>query len=341
MFRVMLVDDEPLALMGLKCILDWEEYGLEVCAACTSSEEALAEARKLRPDALFTDIYMPGMSGMELYTAMRQEGIRVELVIVSAYSDFEVARSAIDNGALSYLLKPLQEEDVKAVALRLREKLLQRGGDARIIFRMDSEEEQAVAAAALARNPLGEVMRVVAGDPEALARLGETQPNLPIYVHDVDETLLLVSCDSEALLEGCFASPAFSSPNQLGEMTRRAIAAYQGQFFYTQDRRIADIQYYIASHFAEELSLGSISAKFFLSPSYLSNCFKKHTGQNLVSFINHVRLHNACILLSRTNTPLKALALSAGFNDYSYFNKLFRAAFGTSPEQYRKEHSLP
>ena len=66
MLRVMLVDDEPLALEGLRLLIDWHAEGFSVCSECASASEALAALRKAKPDVIVTDIRMPGMDGLHL-----------------------------------------------------------------------------------------------------------------------------------------------------------------------------------------------------------------------------------------------------------------------------------
>jgi len=123
MYSIILVDDELWALNGLKNIIPWENYGFEIKELCSSAEAALSAIRIHKPDAVFTDIRMPGMSGDEFINMVRSEGIETELVIVSAYRDFNVARQAISQGVLYYLTKPLDKNEVVNVVCTLKEKL--------------------------------------------------------------------------------------------------------------------------------------------------------------------------------------------------------------------------
>ncbi|MFQ7482265.1 MAG: response regulator [Ruminococcus sp.] len=63
--------------------------------------------RQLKPDVVITDIRMPGMNGMDLIRHVRRAD-SVEFVIISGYSEFEYARSAIQYGVSDYLLKPIK-----------------------------------------------------------------------------------------------------------------------------------------------------------------------------------------------------------------------------------------
>jgi two-component system, response regulator YesN len=126
MLRVMLVDDEPLALEGLKLLIDWQAEGFLVCGECKSAAEALALLPQVKPDLIVTDIRMPGLSGLELLNAARQAGFDGQSVIVSGYSDFYYAKKALKLGVAGYLLKPIEPADASAVLSHVRRKLVDR-----------------------------------------------------------------------------------------------------------------------------------------------------------------------------------------------------------------------
>lgn len=78
-----------------------------------------------KPDIVITDIRMPGLNGVELMRKARENGIKVDFILVSGYRDFEYARSAVQLGALDYLLKPINREELNRVlekAWKLRER---------------------------------------------------------------------------------------------------------------------------------------------------------------------------------------------------------------------------
>ena len=105
-------------------IIDWEAAGFTVVARCGCGREALLAARRLSAGMPSSaDIRMPDMSGIELMRQIRAIPVPAECIVVSAYSDFEVARQAIRLSAVHYLLKPLVEADVREAAAMLRRKL--------------------------------------------------------------------------------------------------------------------------------------------------------------------------------------------------------------------------
>ncbi|MEK0315206.1 response regulator transcription factor [Cohnella sp. 56] len=119
MFKVLLVDDEQWALMGLKSSLAWERAGLTVVCETTNSVAALETIERLKPDVVFSDIRMPVYSGLDLMRICRERGITSEFIIVSGYAEFEYAKSALKYGAFDYLLKPINEDELQKLASKL------------------------------------------------------------------------------------------------------------------------------------------------------------------------------------------------------------------------------
>ncbi len=124
MHRVMLVDDEPLALEGLALLIDWKREGFEICARCHCGKEALSKIQEAQPHLIVTDIKMQDISGLELISAARKSGYEGAFIIVSGYGDFEYARKAMNLGVAGYLLKPLDAKEAGEVLEHIRKDLI-------------------------------------------------------------------------------------------------------------------------------------------------------------------------------------------------------------------------
>lgn len=119
MYKILLVDDEPWALVGMRKIFNWNDMGYKIIGETTDSEEACEMICKGNPDVVFTDIRMPGLSGIELIKKVRAKGMDTVFVIVSGFAEFSYAQEALREGAFDYLLKPLQSQEIKRVSERL------------------------------------------------------------------------------------------------------------------------------------------------------------------------------------------------------------------------------
>lgn len=106
MYKVVIVDDEPLIAEGLKKIVDWDGYNCVVAGTASSGKEGLELVREQKPDILFTDIRMPGMDGLTMVAALRSEYENLQVIILTGYRDFEYARQALTLGVHRFLVKP-------------------------------------------------------------------------------------------------------------------------------------------------------------------------------------------------------------------------------------------
>ena len=96
LLKVLLVDDEPFILQGLKILIDWEQEGFEVVKTAADGAEALEYLRGQQVDLIIADIKMPVVTGLDLLEKIRLEKISdAHFVILSGYADFEYARRAI------------------------------------------------------------------------------------------------------------------------------------------------------------------------------------------------------------------------------------------------------
>lgn len=75
MLKVLLVDDEPFILQGLKLLVDWEKEGFRIARTAANGMEALAFLKKEKVDLVIADIKMPQMTGLELLEHIRKEKI--------------------------------------------------------------------------------------------------------------------------------------------------------------------------------------------------------------------------------------------------------------------------
>lgn len=116
MIKCLIIDDEPLALQQLEGYIKKIPY-LELAASCQSVSEALDIIKNDSIDAVFTDINMPDMNGLDFVRAIHDTGENPLIIFTTAYSEYAVESFTVD--AVDYLLKPFGQEDVERVAAKL------------------------------------------------------------------------------------------------------------------------------------------------------------------------------------------------------------------------------
>lgn len=92
---------------------------------------------------------------------------------------------------------------------------------------------------------------------------------------------------------------------------------------------------YISKHFNEPLTLEDVALEVHLHPSYFSTMFKQSTGSSFKEYLNMVRIEESKRLLSNTDFPIIDIAVAVGFEDQSYFSKVFKKYTGLTPKQFR------
>lgn len=115
----LIVDDEVLSRRGIEIRLR-ELPDFEIVAQCANGREALAAICGLKPDLVFLDIQMPGMSGFEVLARLPQESLPL-VVFVTAYDQYAIR--AFEARAIDYLLKPIDEVRFAEAVTRVREHL--------------------------------------------------------------------------------------------------------------------------------------------------------------------------------------------------------------------------
>lgn len=98
-----------------------------------------------------------------------------------------------------------------------------------------------------------------------------------------------------------------------------------------------EIAAYMEAHLAERLSLEDVSAHFYMSQNYFCKYFKQNFGTGFTSYLNNLRLEQACVLLEKTDLPIMEVSLQCGFENFSYFIRLFKRLHGITPSAYRKK----
>lgn len=117
--KVILVDDEPMALEVLEnMILPYKD--INIIGSYTRTQDALESIKEVQPDIIFLDIEMGNMNGLELAGIFMQRLDEVQIIFVTAYSQYAV--DAFELNAIDYLLKPIQEKRLLKAIERLREK---------------------------------------------------------------------------------------------------------------------------------------------------------------------------------------------------------------------------
>lgn len=119
MYTVLIADDEQNIREGLKYIVDWQALGFCICGETSNGEDTLHFILSESPDLVLLDIRMPRLYGTDIIRLAREEGYSGRFIILSGYSDFTYAQTAVRYGAELYLTKPIDEDELSAAAEKI------------------------------------------------------------------------------------------------------------------------------------------------------------------------------------------------------------------------------
>lgn len=123
MYKVLIADDESIIRKGLCTIIDWNSLGFEIIGEAGNGKEALNIITDKNPDLVMIDIRMPKVHGLEAIKQARENGYNGKIIVLSGYSDFSYAQEAIEYGIVSYLTKPVDNDELVAAVTKAKEQL--------------------------------------------------------------------------------------------------------------------------------------------------------------------------------------------------------------------------
>lgn len=123
MIKVLLVEDELLARVSLRTLIDWERHGYRIVGECADGEQAVPLIASLEPHIVITDVKMERMHGPELVRHIHQHAPHICAIVLSGYGDYQYVRDTLKHNALDYLIK---NELTPALLLEVLEKARER-----------------------------------------------------------------------------------------------------------------------------------------------------------------------------------------------------------------------
>ena len=233
-----MIDDEQTSFEIVKATIDWKSLDI-VPEYAESAADAMEKIKEEIPDIVLTDIMMPGMGGFELIEWIKANSYNCEIIILTAYGTFEYARKALDFGVTGYLLKPVNEAELK--------ELLNKA-----IYNINQNSRQA-------------------------GHVNAVNYSLPVRL----------ACE------------------------------------------------YIDKNYQEDINLNKISNYVSLSKNYFCNIFKKETGITIWDYLIRIRMEEAKKMLLETEHKTYEISERVGYDDPSYFGRLFKKYTGFTPIEFR------
>ncbi|MBE5958574.1 MAG: response regulator [Lachnospiraceae bacterium] len=127
MYNVVIVDDEPIIVEGLKTGINWENWNCHIAGTASNGLEGLELVRDLKPNMLFSDISMTNMDGLAMVAAIKSEFPDIEVCLLTGFRNFEYAQQAIKLGVTRFLLKPSKIDEIEEAIDAMTRNLVAKG----------------------------------------------------------------------------------------------------------------------------------------------------------------------------------------------------------------------
>jgi two-component system response regulator YesN len=123
LLKAVVCDDEYIVLQGLRMMIDWNRYGIELAGTASDGVEALRLFREAKPDIVLTDIRMPGMDGLQVIEKILTEAPETVCIVFSGFNEVKYLKKAIKLGVMDYLEKPVTLPMIEEVLARTIKKI--------------------------------------------------------------------------------------------------------------------------------------------------------------------------------------------------------------------------
>ena len=122
MLRVLIAEDEDIIRKGIAYTMDWVGMGCVIVGEAANGKEGVEKIKELQPDIVLADIMMPFLNGIEMIRVTKDE-VKYKSIILTSYAEFEYAKQAIDLKVSDYLMKPVEEEELRKSIAKVSEEI--------------------------------------------------------------------------------------------------------------------------------------------------------------------------------------------------------------------------
>ncbi|WP_394523815.1 response regulator [Lacrimispora sp. JR3] len=330
MYRVLIADDDILMQEALKILISREE-SFQVVRVVGSGDCAVKACREDAIDIVFMDMLMPGITGLEAGRIIHQMNPQITIYMLSSFSSHVFLRSMARDEVKDVLEKPVTWAKVK----KILENYKTNHEDAV----MDHEE----ALAMLLRNKdFGRFYREL---PEIIDRIyemaGGDSVRLIKLFHYIGQNLLDTRnvYDEKMQIGELFPiNKALILDQKTSELWLFRVMDYLfQQNSINRYPLLENIFYYIENHIKEDITLNTIIENCAISQGYLSRIFREQLNVSVTEYIHMKKIHLAKGYFYFTEDSIADVAFRLGYNESSYFSKVFKKYEKITVKQYKME----
>ncbi|WP_170311601.1 response regulator transcription factor [Vallitalea okinawensis] len=342
--KVMIIDDSHLVLNGLRKLIPWEALGISLIGEAINGDEGYKKIIELQPDVVITDVKMPVMSGIDMCERIYKSPLQPEIIILSAYDDFNYAKNAMKFGVKDYILKPINRDKVDELIANLKR------------LKKDYERKNSLINSVLTEDIEEMLYQALAAQDFCIVEdfFNHTIKERYTTKEEANQLVLRITNSIYSYfqniginIDSILSSKVKTLDRLLGIKDTEQML-YELRMLFSQVIQFSEhnteheeiIQHAIRiihEKFVEaELSVGDIAEQLYITPTYLSILFKKYKQINISNYITQLRLETAIEMLKSPNYKVIDVSRKVGYKDPKYFSKVFKKQTGYTPSNYRK-----
>ncbi len=338
MYKVLFVDDDETIGFIVSKMKVWENSNFKITRYAQNGKEALLVLEKESFDLIITDIRMPIVDGLELLENIRKREDKTFLVLASTYSEFEYAKRGLQNGAIDYIIKPITEENLKELFIRV-EKLLKEKEDKPKETNLKVSKDRIDKWYNLFIN-LEETPKIL--KDKYLKELNDIVKEEKVIFSEllfegIWEKIVkvfpwLVKLEN---IEFLFKEESFEK--EVEEKIYNIQEIVKKYKLNNYDSLINNVSEVILKNIGKDKLLDIISEELQLSKDYIGKLFKNKIGITLNEYSTILKMEYGKKLLNGSNKKVYEISEELGYSTVDYFSKLFKNYTGFTPVQYRKK----
>lgn len=357
MIKAVIIDDEKWSRNVIRSFGKWKELGIIIVGEAEDGEEGLKLIEKFKPNIIITDMNMPIIDGVGLLQGLNHKASDTKIIVISGFDDFDYMKQAIRSKAIEYLLKPVDAGELNRILKQcIQEICLDHKTDSLLVY--ERIEKQVIEYVINRRNLLEILLaekdmdqiqlvfqemslylKKLQGDEVVVTRMVEdtmrllVRESLILPVQDHETICVMYRELNNEVVKGLFIETYFM---KLTQLFKEGIRCHLKMIEGLNQPISVLVKGYIDEAYRENISLEKIAKHFFVSKEYLSGAFKNKYKVNMSQYILQLKMTDAKKLIEE-GVSYNQIAQRVGYQDLSYFYKVFKKYYGCPPGDYKNK----
>ncbi|MEA4924401.1 MAG: helix-turn-helix domain-containing protein [Syntrophomonadaceae bacterium] len=347
----MVVDPSPLQGQAFEHIIKKNRPDISYVGQVFSGKAGIELAQQTHADIVFAEIYIAGTDGLSMARKLKELLPQILVVVLTVMDDFCLVDKALRIGVNDYLLKPISQKDLLSVI----DNLIDLNSNSRPIQPQHTDPLPAYYKDLLKLFKTGTIEQIFNLTDVIVSELSiKTDRELnQIRSQLINIATEITSAEQNANLNGVltivykeFLSDIIKAQqiecllSSFNNYIQKSASLYNQEDHSYRFEVISRIQEIIEFRLNDNITLESIAAEMYFTPSYLSRLFKKEIGKNFSDYLIDRRLEKAKILLLSTNRTIDSIAQETGYENANSFRRLFKSKIGMSATEYRSVNQM-